>query len=57
MENINVIIEKLMFNRAALLMKKFDSEFKEILDNDLQAYRSGKPRNSSSNNRKNQLVA
>ena len=57
MENINSILEKLMFNRTALLMKKFDNELKEILDNDLQAYRSNKFRNSSNNDRKNRLVA
>ncbi|WP_448698488.1 hypothetical protein ACFGVR_16720 [Mucilaginibacter sp. AW1-3] len=39
---MNAILEKLMLNRAALLIKKFDSELKEILENDLQAYRSNK---------------
>ncbi len=40
MENINAILEKLMLNRAALLIKRFDNELKEILENDLQVYKS-----------------
>lgn len=57
MENINAILEKLMLNRAALLIKRFDNELKEILESDLQAYRSHQRRNSSNNSRKNRLVA
>jgi len=57
MENMNAILEKLMLNRTALLIKKFDQELKEILDNDLQAYKSSKFRNNSSNSRKTRLVA
>ena len=57
MENTNAIIEKLMLNRAALLIKRFDNELKEILENDLQAYKSNKFRNSRNNSRKNRLVA
>ncbi|WP_448698489.1 hypothetical protein ACFGVR_16725 [Mucilaginibacter sp. AW1-3] len=58
MENMNAILEKLMLNRAALLIKRFDNELKEILENDLQAYKSNKFRNSSSNNNsKRRLVA
>jgi hypothetical protein len=57
MENINAILEKLMLNRAALLIKRFDNELKEILENDLQTYKSNKFRNSSNNSRKNRLVA
>jgi len=57
MENINAILEKLMLNRAALLIKRFDNELKEILESDLQTYRSHQLRNSSNNNRKNRLVA
>ena len=57
MENMNAILEKLMLNRTALLIKKFDQELKEILDNDLQAYKSNKFRNNSNNSRKTRLVA
>jgi hypothetical protein len=57
MENINAILEKLMLNRAALLIKRFDNELKEILENDLQTYKSNKFRNSSNNGHKNWLVA
>jgi len=56
MENINAILEKLMLNRAALLIKRFDNELKEILENDLQAYKSNKFRNNN-NGRKRRLVA
>ena len=54
---MNAILEKLMLNRTALLIKKFDQELKEILDNDLQAYKSNKFRNNSNNSRKTRLVA
>lgn len=57
MENMNAILEKLMLNRAALLIKRFDKELKTILENDLQTFKSNKFRNSSNNNRKNRLVA
>jgi len=57
MENTNAILEKLILNRAALLIKRFDNELKQILENDLQAYKSNKFRNSSNNGRKNRLVA
>ncbi len=57
MENINTVLDKLMLNRTALLIKRFDKELKEILENDLQAYKSNQFRNSSNNSRKNRLVA
>jgi len=57
MENMNAILEKLILNRAALLIKRFDNELKQILENDLQAFKSNKFRNSSNNRRKNRLVA
>jgi hypothetical protein len=57
MEKINAILDKLMLNRTALLIKRFDKELKEILDNDLQTYKSTQFRNSSNNPRKNRLVA
>jgi len=57
MENINAILEKLIHNRTALMMKRFDNELKQIIENDLEAYKSNKFRNSSNGNRKNRLVA
>lgn len=57
MENLNAILEKLMLNRAALLIKRFDNELKEILENDLQTYKSHKSRNSSNTDHNNWLVA
>jgi len=54
---MNAILEKLILNRAALLIKRFDNELKQILENDLQAFKSNKFRNSSNNRRKNRLVA
>jgi len=63
MENINAILDKLMLNRTALLIKRYDAELKEILDSDLQAYRASQKnnlRNSSDNKRGsdgNRLVA
>jgi len=57
MENINTVLEKLLLNRAALLIKRYDKELKEILENDLQAYKSHQFRTSSNNSRKNRLVA
>jgi hypothetical protein len=63
MENINAILEKLTLNRTVLLMKRYDAQLKEILDNDLQAYKSAQNntiRNSSDSKRgsqQNRLVA
>jgi hypothetical protein len=63
MENINAILDKLMLNRTALLIKRYDAELKEILDNDLEAYRAALKnnfRNSSDSKRgthRNRLVA
>ncbi|MBW4889176.1 hypothetical protein KXQ82_05590 [Mucilaginibacter sp. HMF5004] len=54
MENMNAILEKLMLNRTALLIKRYDAELKEILDTDLQAYRASHTntlRNSSDSKR------
>ena len=56
MENINVILEKLMLNRAALLIKKYDNELKEILENDLQAYKA-QSNNTITNKDDQRLVA
>jgi coenzyme F420-reducing hydrogenase delta subunit len=51
MENINNVIEKLMLNRTRLMMTRFDKELKEIIENDLQSFKSQKQqlgkRNSS----------
>jgi hypothetical protein len=63
MENINAILDKLMLNRTALLLKRYDAELKEILDQDLQSYKAminNTFSNSSDNKRgsyKNRLVA
>ena len=53
MQNINVLLEKLMINRAVLLIKRADAELKEILNNDLKSYKAQQInfRNSSDNNR------
>jgi hypothetical protein len=63
MENINAILDKLMLNRTALLLKRYDAELKEILEQDLQSYKAmmnNNFSNSSDNKRglyKNRLVA
>jgi hypothetical protein len=63
MKNINAILDKLMLNRTALLIKRYDAELKEILDQDLQAYKAminNTFSNSSDNKRgsyKSRLVA
>lgn len=40
MENIDKILEKLMLNRTKLMMSRFDKELKEIIESDLQTFRS-----------------
>ena len=40
MENINALLNKLMLNRAALLIKRYDAELKDILRNDLHAFKA-----------------
>jgi hypothetical protein len=40
MENINNVIEKLMLNRTRLMLNRIDKELKEIIDNDLQSFKS-----------------
>jgi hypothetical protein len=39
MKNIDQIIEKLTLNRTSLLIKRFDEELKQIIENDLQAFK------------------
>ncbi len=56
MENINAILDKLMLNRTALLMKRYDAELKEIIDSDLNTYKASQLnnlRNSSDSKRGN----
>jgi hypothetical protein len=45
MENIDKILEKLMLNRTKLMLNRFDTELKEIIENDLQAFKSQKSGN------------
>jgi len=40
MENSTNLIDKLMANRAKLMMARFDKELKEIIESDLQAFKS-----------------
>ncbi len=40
MENMDLILEKLMLNRTKLMMTRFDKQLKEILESDLQAFKS-----------------
>lgn len=40
MENIDKVFEKLMLNRTKLMMTRFDKELKEIIESDLQAFKS-----------------
>ncbi|MEO6523058.1 MAG: hypothetical protein ABIN91_15355 [Mucilaginibacter sp.] len=40
MENIENVIEKLMLNRAKLMMVRFDKELKQIIESDLQSFKS-----------------
>lgn len=42
MENIDKILEKLMLNRTRLMMTRFDKELKEIIETDLQSFKSQK---------------
>ncbi|EHQ24718.1 hypothetical protein [Mucilaginibacter paludis] len=40
MENIDKILEKLMLNRTRLMLNRFDEQLKEIIESDLQAFKS-----------------
>jgi hypothetical protein len=42
MENIEKVLEKLMLNRTKLMLNRFDKELKNIIENDLQAFKSQK---------------
>jgi hypothetical protein len=42
MENIDKVLEKLMLNRTKLMLNRFDKELKEIIENDLQSFKSQK---------------
>lgn len=52
MENIDNVIEKLMLNRTRLMMTRIDKELKEIIENDLQSFKSQKQQLGNRSRRK-----
>lgn len=42
MENIDKILEKLMLNRTRLMLNRYDEQLKEIIESDLEAFKSAK---------------
>ncbi len=58
MENIENILDKLMLNRTNLLLKRFDKELKEIIESDLEAFKSTQRKKIGNQNvNKKRLVA
>lgn len=54
MQNIETILDKLMLNRTKLMIARFDKELVEIIESDLQAFKST---HSQQSNRRNRRVA
>lgn len=48
MENIEKILEKLMLNRTKLMLNRFDKQLMQIIDGDLQAFKSSHKQQSGS---------
>ena len=46
---MNQLIERLILNRAALIIKNFDQQLKEILDVDLKTYNAQNTGNHAGN--------
>jgi hypothetical protein len=53
MENIDKVLEKLMLNRTKLMLNRFDKELKQIIESDLQSFKSqNQPLSHRGNSRK-----
>jgi hypothetical protein len=57
MENIEKILDKLMLNRTRLILNRYDKELKEIIESDLQAFKSSQKQQLGSRATKNRHVA
>jgi hypothetical protein len=57
MENIEKILEKLMLNRTKLMLNRFDKQLMQIIDGDLQAFKSSHKQQSGNSRMSNMKIS